>query len=89
MSFITDLNSIIGTSTDAFKNIWGAIHAPTNLTVGSAPAASGNPATAGGVGSALQRAAATTDTGTLTRNILLGAAAVILAIGLIVVRPRR
>lgn len=89
MSFVTDFNSILGTSTDAFKNIWGAINSPSKLTIGASPATNGNPATAGGVGSALQNAASKTDVGALTRNILLGAAAVMLALGLIFIRPKR
>lgn len=90
MSFITDFNSILGTTTDAFKNIWTTVNAPGKLTIGSAPAAAAgtNPATAGGVGSALQKAAATSDSGAIIRNVLLGVAALVLALGLIVVRKK-
>lgn len=89
MSFVTDFNSILGTSTDAFKNIWTAINSPTKVSIGTSPAQNQNPVNGNtGVQGALQNAASKMDAGTLTRNILLGVAALVLALGLLVVRKK-
>lgn len=92
MAFIDDFNSVVGSITDGFKNVWTTINTPS-LKIPAVPSpapqqtASGNFNTSSGVGSALQQAA-TAGKGISLQTALLGAAVIILSMGLILVRRR-
>jgi hypothetical protein len=83
MSFTDDFDSIAGTITDSFKSVWTTLGTKPTIPL---PPVSGA-AVGSGVGSALQPPKGSATSTTI--YIIVGAIALVLIFGLLVIRPRR
>lgn len=87
MSFTTDFSAITGSLTSTFTSVWNTVNPPRVNAPAPVPGnTAANPGT--GVGSALQRAASSTDAPTMMAYILGGAGVIVLLIALVLTRKR-